>query len=223
MTPRFSGHETFPCRYAWLPKAYGATRRLSDRLRGRRGSDDHARRREEHGQGHPLLGPGGGDRAVAARRGVHITPFGKAIFGRRGHDPFLEDARTLWLIHWQLAAHVEEPLFAWDFLLNRWPNPEFGGAKCFARSSERPSGSNANCRRSLSSSTSTRSSTPTSRRGAARETSRRITWTARLSSLNSSRRSANAGSTGRGGASRLRVPSRGEAGDHPRTLRLLRG
>jgi len=24
MTPRFSGHETFPCRYAWLPKAYGA-------------------------------------------------------------------------------------------------------------------------------------------------------------------------------------------------------
>ena len=24
MSFRFSGHETFPCRYAWLPKAYAA-------------------------------------------------------------------------------------------------------------------------------------------------------------------------------------------------------
>src|SRR5262249_22560639 len=39
-------------------------------------------------------------------------------------DPFLEDIRTLWLIHWRLATNIHEPLFAWDYLLNRWQQPE---------------------------------------------------------------------------------------------------
>jgi hypothetical protein len=57
--------------------------------------------------------------------GYEVTPFGKAVLGRkRGFDPFLEDIRTLWLIHWHLSTHAEEPLFAWDFLLNNWPHPE---------------------------------------------------------------------------------------------------
>ena len=29
------------------------------------------------------------------------------------------------MIHWQVASHVHEPLFAWEFLLARWPHPEF--------------------------------------------------------------------------------------------------
>jgi hypothetical protein len=56
--------------------------------------------------------------------GYEVTPFGQAVFGRRGYDPFLEDSRTLWLIHWNLSTLVDEPLFAWDFLLNRWQEPE---------------------------------------------------------------------------------------------------
>ncbi len=122
---RFSGHETFPCRYAWLPKAYGAL-----------AEDPEAFAHEELA----MIALGVGKNMVRSIRfwtqaaciasprregGYEITPFGHAIFARKGHDPFLEDSRTLWLIHWNLASHVADPLFAWDYLLNFWQEPEF--------------------------------------------------------------------------------------------------
>ena len=126
MTFRFSGHETFPCRYAWLPKAYAAV-------------DDTPAALQNDSLAMVTLGVGKNMvRAVRfwvqacgvanpARDGSFaVTAFGRAIFGRRGFDPFLEDLRTLWLIHWQLASHAEEPLFAWDYLLNRWQHAELG-------------------------------------------------------------------------------------------------
>jgi hypothetical protein len=125
MQYRFSGHETFPCRYAWLPKAHAAVTK-----------DPFAFADEE--QAMITLGVGKNMvRAIkfwmqaalvtAARPegGFQSTGFGKAVLGRKGgFDPFLEDVRTLWLVHWHLSTHVEEPLFAWDFLLNNWPHPE---------------------------------------------------------------------------------------------------
>jgi hypothetical protein len=36
----------------------------------------------------------------------------------------LEDRRTLWLIHWNISTIAYEPLFAWDYLLNKWQHPE---------------------------------------------------------------------------------------------------
>src|SRR5690606_41558502 len=42
---------------------------------------------------------------------------------RRSSDLYLEDIRTLWLLHWHVAT-ADDPLFAWDFLLNRWHRPE---------------------------------------------------------------------------------------------------
>jgi hypothetical protein len=57
--------------------------------------------------------------------GAAITTFGNALLDpRNGADAFLEDRKTLWLLHWQLSTQLEEPLFAWDYLLNRWPHPE---------------------------------------------------------------------------------------------------
>ncbi len=124
MSYRFSGHETFPCRYAWLPKAYAVI-----------DADPLAFADEEKA----MIVLGVGKNMVRAIRfwvqatgvassrkpsGYEITPFGRAIFTRRGFDPFLEDVRTLWLIHWQLSTQVQEPLFAWDFLLNRWQEAE---------------------------------------------------------------------------------------------------
>ena len=125
MTYRFSGHETFPCRYAWLPKAYGAL-----------AANPEAFANEEDA----MIGLGVGKNMVRSIRfwtqaagisvprqagGFEITPFGHAVFGRNGHDPFLEDTRTLWLIHWNLSSHTTDPLFAWDYLLNLWQEPEF--------------------------------------------------------------------------------------------------
>lgn len=124
MNLRFSGHETFPCRYSWLPKAYLAI------------EADPRVFTDENGA---MTSLGVGKNMVRAIRfwtqaaglaepvkdgSYRITPFGRSVFGEDGFDPFLEDVRTLWLIHWRLATNLEEPLFAWDYLLNRWQHPE---------------------------------------------------------------------------------------------------
>ena len=57
--------------------------------------------------------------------GAVTTAFGDALLDpKNGSDAFLEDRKTLWLLHWQLSTQVAEPLFAWDYLLNQWPHPE---------------------------------------------------------------------------------------------------
>lgn len=56
--------------------------------------------------------------------GYSITPFGRALLDHEGFDPFLEDIRTLWLIHWKFSTNYEEPLFAWNYMLNHWAHPE---------------------------------------------------------------------------------------------------
>lgn len=121
---RFSGHESFPCRYAWLPKGFAAI--VENPLLF---ADEET----------AMIRLGVGKNMVRAIRfwvqastvvcakkggGYEPTDFGTAVLDRDGFDPFLEDVRTLWLIHWHLSTHLEEPLFAWDFLLNRWPMPE---------------------------------------------------------------------------------------------------
>ena len=125
MNFKFSGHETFPCRYAWLPKAYAA---LCD--------DEHAFSDEDEAM--VRLGVGknmaraarfwvhaaGIAEPVSDRRGGHrVTAFGHALLSSRGLDPYLEDRRTLWLLHWKLST-LKEPMFAWYFLLNQWQHPE---------------------------------------------------------------------------------------------------
>lgn len=124
MNFRFSGHETFPCRYAWLPKASIVI-------------GNNPRVFADEDQAMVALGVGKnmmrairfwvqttGIAETARNSELALTDFGKQLLARDGLDPFLEDRRTLWLIHWKLSSHVEEPLFAWDYLLNRWSNPE---------------------------------------------------------------------------------------------------
>lgn len=126
MQYRFSGHETFPCRYAWLPKAFAAISRTESAI-----ADDETAM-IELGVGKNMvrsirfwLQVSGIARSVAGG-GFEPTDFGRFIFGRKkGADPFLEDIRTLWLLHWRISTQAEQPLFAWDYLLNRWPHHEF--------------------------------------------------------------------------------------------------
>ncbi len=123
MRYRISGHETFPLRFAWLPKAVRGVSRDPRLLV----SEDTAM--VDLGVGKNMV------RAIrfwaectgvvtAAEGGGHsVSTFGQAVLGEGGRDPFLEDMRTLWLLHWQLATH-EPPLLAWHFLLNQWPHPD---------------------------------------------------------------------------------------------------
>jgi hypothetical protein len=122
---RISGHESFACRYTWLPKAVrGLT--ANPKLFS---EDDSAM--VELGVGKNMVrsirfwSQVSGIVATSGRGGGHhLTDFGRALLGESGHDPFMEDIRTLWLIHWNLSTDVLNPLLAWDFLLNRWQEPE---------------------------------------------------------------------------------------------------
>ena len=60
---------------------------------------------------------------VSRSAGHKPTDLGLTLLSQGGRDPFLEDIRTLWLIHWKLSTSVQSPLLAWDYLLNRWQEP----------------------------------------------------------------------------------------------------
>lgn len=120
---RFSGHESFPCRYAWIPKAVEAISGNPDVF----GDIEEA-----------MVRLGLGKNMVQSLRfwvqalrvadsagsSLRITDFGRQVFGKEGLDPYLEDTTTLWLLHWQLCSHHDSPLFAWHFLFNRFHEPD---------------------------------------------------------------------------------------------------
>lgn len=136
---RFSGHETFAVRYTWLPKAYRYL--LQD---GSLCFQD-----EEH----VMIELGLGKNMVRALRfwmetfglafltdnGLQLTPFARRILDLDGLDPFLEDTRTLWLLHTKISVRPTDALCAWDVLVNRWNKGEFTkseAVKAFRRESE---------------------------------------------------------------------------------------
>ena len=100
MPYRISGHESFPCRYAWLPKAVKWVEANPNLF------TDEQQGMVDLGVGKNMV------RAIrfwaqaagvieTAGKGVghRVAAFGHAILGSEGADPFLEDIRTLWLIH----------------------------------------------------------------------------------------------------------------------------
>jgi hypothetical protein len=132
---RFSGHETFACRYAWLPKAINGIAEYPDLLLSARQDDAMV----ELGLGKNMV------RSVrfwaesagiieASADGHKPTELGINLFlegydGKKGEfenglDPYLEDIQTLWLLHWKLATNRNSLIFSWDFLLNQFQEPE---------------------------------------------------------------------------------------------------
>lgn len=120
----FSGHETFSLRVAWLPKVVAAVSKGID----------------------PFSNPREGMRALGLGKNMvmslecwsgyfgvinhldgcwKVTEFGDIIFGTNGEDPFLEDQRTLWLLHWRASTNLSRPFFAWHWLTNLIHEPVF--------------------------------------------------------------------------------------------------
>ncbi|MES2885645.1 MAG: DUF4007 family protein [Pseudomonadota bacterium] len=129
---RVSGHESFACRYAWLPKTLNAVVKSPNLF----GDDDLAM--VELGVGKNMVRSMRfwsevSGMVTSTDRGYNLAPseLGKQIFGPRGLDRFLEDSTTLWLLHWKIAT-TPNPLLAWDFLLNRWQETEFSESRVLA-------------------------------------------------------------------------------------------
>ena len=135
---RFSGHQTFPLRIAWLPKAIREIDRGEDPL-------------TDTDRGIVSLGLGKNmvealrcwieafQVAVKADTGWSLTWIGELVFAhRRGLDPFLEDHSSNWLLHWLISTNTQAPFFAWECIFNRWPSMEFSASavvEAFARES----------------------------------------------------------------------------------------
>jgi len=129
--PRFSGHETFACRFAWLPKAVRLIARDPASL------DDDESAILELGLGKNMV------RSLrfwleafnvaSAKSGTwQLLPFGQAIFGDKGLDPFIERLETQWLLHWQVSTAVDAPLFVWRHVFFRRMRPDFTRSELLA-------------------------------------------------------------------------------------------
>ena len=90
MPMKFSGHETFACRYAWLPKALQAIQRDP------RVFTDEDEAIVELGVGKNMVRSirfwvEASGMAKPAQKGLEPTKLGLLIFGEKGRDPFIED------------------------------------------------------------------------------------------------------------------------------------
>ena len=128
---RFSGHQSFALRLAWIPKAIAEIQK---------GFDPFAD--IDHG----IEAMGLGKNMVESLRCwlesaqiIHrkaegepwsLTKIGELVFDpATGRDRFLEDHSTSWVIHWLLCTNQNQPLYAWECLFNRWTAPEFCGSE----------------------------------------------------------------------------------------------
>ena len=101
----FSGHESFACRYGWLPKLYEAVINDPELF----SCDERA-----------ILSLGIGRNMIKSLRfwgeafgltfsrgrEVRVTEFARRLLGvREGIDPYLETPGALWRLHWMLTVH----------------------------------------------------------------------------------------------------------------------
>ena len=129
----FSGHETFPFRYAWPKKAVDQAQ-----------ADEHAFHAPD-----ALVRFGVGKNMVASirhwglalgmleaaplagtgrARPMRPTDLGQSLLGDSGWDPYLEDPGTLWLLHWRLASRPERAT-TWWWVFNQHPGTIFSRAE----------------------------------------------------------------------------------------------
>ena len=116
--PKFSGHDTFPFRYAWLTKIVhyleqGNVKKIKE---------------FEKNKLNTMVDFGVGLNMVKSIRhwsmmtkvcdkDFKLTDFGKLIFSSKNSlDPYLERAETLWLLHWMLAS--DQQLTTWFYIFN---------------------------------------------------------------------------------------------------------
>lgn len=129
---RFSGHESFACRFAWLPKAVSLVSQSPESW----SVIEEAMTKLGLGRNMVVSLRFWAEAARIVtfdkREQPAITPFARVIFDTTHGDPYLEMVRTLWLIHWHLTSHPTAPLFAWHLMFGRWLRSDFTHAEFLA-------------------------------------------------------------------------------------------
>lgn len=114
----FSGHESFPLRYGWPKKCVDAVAAdpdvfNRDEAMVRLGVGKNMVKAIRHwGLTARLIEPA----TEAKGRALVVSPLGEMIFGAEGSDPYLEDPRTPWLLHWLICTNPERATtWSWAF------------------------------------------------------------------------------------------------------------
>ena len=134
LRPQFSGHETFPPKYGWFKKSFDAVRDFE-----RRGEVES---KSIFSSADAISRFGIGRNMVPAMRhwamacGIlrpvgdirnpdyETTEIGRLIFEDVSCDPYLEQASSLWLLHWNLARAPGRAT-VWYFAFNEFNEPIF--------------------------------------------------------------------------------------------------
>lgn len=102
----FSGHESFPFRYSWLPKGVQKSIECPDIFVRENapvilGVGKNMVRSIRHWCTAMSL-------ISSTRLGtVGVTELGRTLFAEDGLDPYMEDIGTLWVLHWLLVRNAE--------------------------------------------------------------------------------------------------------------------
>lgn len=114
---RLSGHETFPLRYGWLKKAFDAVTKAKHI-----GSERSVFLAEDaiahFGVGRNMVGSIRHWATVAgviSKDGRETTLLGRFLFREGGHDPYMEDPTTAWLMHWIISSNTHNTTWFWAF------------------------------------------------------------------------------------------------------------
>ncbi len=119
----FGRHESFALRFGWLTKGFQAFEKRKDIFT----SDDSV----------VVLGVGK-NMVYSIRHWLRaaqliklgpdqkeVTTIGKFLFSEQnGHDPYLEDEATIWLLHWLIATNPTQAT-SWYWFFNVFHKPEF--------------------------------------------------------------------------------------------------
>lgn len=122
----FARHETFHPRFGWLKKGFDAVVDDGEALL--------------HADAHIRLGVGKNMAAsirywcsackvieplpATEARGHRPTPFGQLLLSESGWDTYLEDAASLWLLHWKLLQTPCQAT-AWRFVFDEFRKADF--------------------------------------------------------------------------------------------------
>ena len=122
----FARHETFHPRYGWLKKGFDAAERdpqvfLKDVASVELGVGKNMVRAIRYWcYATKVLDEAPGQRGA----GSVPTAFGRQLFGCDGFDPYLENASSLWLLHWHLLS-PSCIATAWHYVFNVFMRQEF--------------------------------------------------------------------------------------------------
>ncbi|EPM7261451.1 DUF4007 family protein [Pseudomonas aeruginosa] len=112
--PRFSGHESFVCRYGWLPKLHSAIALNPLLLK------DEAQATITLGIGRNMVksvqfwAEAFGVVESSDKGGLQPGLLGRLLLADGGWDLYLEQPESLWLLHWWISTHAD--IAAWQLV-----------------------------------------------------------------------------------------------------------